>query len=495
MLRKEITLSHYREWFYVTAKVEDSAKRSSAAFSLIFPYWRSPFFTVPFNKYVVRRQCGNGVVKIEVCYKVTKIRFHPINFDTAFVSKKIGVEVFLMTKSMSFRANQSLSRTVLGLHRVGSRLSTERSTQAKDRGVDVLHLSGTPTTPPGENVIEAAQKAARENRHSPSRGLMELREAVSQKLRTENNIETNPVDEILVTNGAQQALFIAILGIIDSGDEVIIPTPAYFTDGIVRMAGGVPIFAPMKQEEGFRLDASKIEKKVSSKTKLLILTNPVNPTGYVATRDDLLAIGKIAERNNLMVISDESYEKILFDGKKHVPIVSLEGMYERTVTIHSCSKSYAMAGWRVGYLFGPPPIINEFVKISEWLQLHGNYICQKAVAAAITGPQDWVERIRLDIQENRNILCDGLSEISNISFVRPSATPNIYPNMSRLNIDDEKFSNFLLESFGIRTEPGPAFNYPGHVRIQFCASKETIRELVKRLKRAVKYISEETAVQ
>jgi aspartate/methionine/tyrosine aminotransferase len=138
-----------------------------------------------------------------------------------------------MERTLNYSINQWLSRTVVGLHRVGSRLSTERCGKAKERGVDILHLSGTPITPPGKNVIEAAQRAACENRHPPSGGLIELREAVSQKLRIENKVESNPGEEILITNGAQQALFIAILGIVERGDEVIIPTPAYFTDGIV----------------------------------------------------------------------------------------------------------------------------------------------------------------------------------------------------------------------------------------------------------------------
>lgn len=386
--------------------------------------------------------------------------------------------------------NKKLSKIVLGLHRVGSRLSTEKSGQAKACGVDVLKLSGTPITLPGVNVIEAAQKAARENIHPPSRGIIELREAVSQKLWNENKVRTNPGEEILITNGAQQALFVAILGIVEKGDEVIIPTPAYFTDGIVLLAGGVPIFAPMRQEEGFRTDAARIEEKITPKTKLLILTNPVNPTGYVATYDDLLALARIAEKNNLIIIADESYEKIIFDGKAHISIAFLEGIYKRTITIHSCSKSYAMASWRVGYLFGPSEITNELVKVSEWMQLHGNYICQKAATAAITGPQDWVERIRLDIEANRDVLVEGLSEISQISFVRPSGTPNIYPNISGIGLNDEKFSDFILQCYGIRTEPGPAFNYPGYIRIQFCATQDTIRELTRRFKQSVDWVCE-----
>jgi aspartate/methionine/tyrosine aminotransferase len=378
-----------------------------------------------------------------------------------------------------------IAKKVSTLHRVGSRVSNERAGYLKSRGVDIVKLSGTPITPPGENVIEAARKAANENIHPPSRGLLELREAIAQKLSMENKIDADPGREIMITNGAQHALFIAITGLIERGDEVIIPTPSYFMNGIVILAGGKPVYSPMKQEEGFKLDADKIEDMITNKTKLLLLTNPVNPTGYVATMKDLVSIAEMVERKNLFVICDESYEKIIFDGKKHISIASLKGMHDRIITVHSFSKSYAMAGWRVGYMFGPFKVVDHLIKIAEWMQLHGNYICQKAAAAAIKGPQDWVKNIRLDIENNRNILVRGLSKIDRISFVKPGATPNIFPNISNLNHNDVDISNFLLKCYGIRTEPGPAFNHSGHIRIQFCARKESIAELVRRLSQAV----------
>lgn len=387
-----------------------------------------------------------------------------------------------------------ISKTVLGLHRVGSRVTSELGAQLRTTGVDVLNIKGAPISPPGKNVIEAAQKAASENGSTPSRGLKELREAVCRKLKNENCLEVDPEKNVLITNGAQHALAMAILGVIESGDEVIIPTPAYFTDGIAILAGGIPVFAPMEQEEGFRLNASKIEEKITSKSKIIILTNPVNPTGYIATRDDLEAIAKIANKYNLLVISDESYEKIIFDGKKHISIASLEGMDKRTITVHSFSKSYAMAEWRVGYLFGHSNIITQVIKISEWIQLHGNYICQKAAAEALVGPQEWVEINRLDIENNRDLIVKDLSEIDKISFIKPNATPNIFINISQLAPDDRSVSDYLIKHYGVRTEPGNDFHYPGYLRIQFCATKETIKELTKRFSRAVEAIFEKKMI-
>lgn len=329
--------------------------------------------------------------------------------------------------------------------------------------------------------MDAAREATRQNITPPSQGLLELREAIAHKLSLENNVETEP-SEVLVTNGAMHALFIAFGELVKPGDEVIVITPSFFFQPQIEFFGGIPVNIPsLPEERGFRPDIENIRNHVTSRTRVIIVCTPSNPTGIVYTKKELVEIGEIAEHNNLLLISDESYEKMIYDGLQHVSPASLQDMKERTITIQSFTKSYAMPGWRIGYISADSRFIDCFTKILQWTTICCNYVAQKSALAALIGPQDWVREIGTRFEHCRDLFLSGLSEIPDISVIKPEAGPFVFPNLSKLTVDIEKISRQLIDKFGVLTVPGSAFLSKDHIRIPFGGEDYVIKEVLKRL--------------
>lgn len=374
---------------------------------------------------------------------------------------------------------------IQALPRVGSRLSLDEAERAGAGGVPVLKTSGTPHTPPPAHVLEAASRAARDNGTAPSQGLPSLREAIAAKLDRENGVRVDPHREVLVTCGAQQGLFLAIVGSLQAGDEILIPTPTYFIDAPVAVSGATPVFVPLDPARGYALEAERIEGAITARTKALLLVNPSNPGGHVATAEELAALGRLAERHDILLIADESYERIVYDGRRHVSVAALDGLARRVVTIHSCSKTYALAGWRVGYLAGPAPLVGEFRKLLEWIQLGCGYVAQVAALAALTGPQEWTLEIRDMFQANRDRLIQELGRCARVPYVVPQGNPNLFLDVRAVGRPAPDVADFLLERHGIRTTPGEYFHAPGHLRLEFGGEPETIAEVGRRLRKAM----------
>jgi len=382
------------------------------------------------------------------------------------------------------------------LPRVGSRRTADLAAESRKKGVDVLKLAAAPALYLPPHLTDAVSKAAREKvSYAPSRGLPELRQAISQKLRAENGIEADPETEILVTNGGNHALTIAAMFALDPGDEVLVPSPCYFFNGFIELAGGVPVYVPMPEEEGFPLRADLLAKKVTGRTKAIILNTPVNPTGYVATERDLEEVAKLAEERDLLVISDESYEKMLYDGRRHVCIGSLPSMKERTITIHSFTKSYGMPGWRVGYTVAPPDATDHLLKLLEWMVLCCGYVGQRAAQAALTGPQDWVNAISKTFEAKRDEVFSGFSKIPGVSLVKPQGGPFVFPNISSLGLDSEQFARIAMTRYGIPADPGHYLGSDAHVRIPFGCEDGVLPELISRMKQCSEGIVRETEVR
>jgi aspartate/methionine/tyrosine aminotransferase len=370
---------------------------------------------------------------------------------------------------------------------VPSRAVDAIARELKKKGVDVLNLSGAPWQRPAGYVLQAARDATRDNIYPSSSGIPELREAISLRFKTESGMKVNPETEILITNGGMQALYVAFTGLINPGDKVLIPSPCFFFNGIIELVGGIPQYCPNGENNNFAWDIDKLEKLVSSKTKMLVVNTPVNPTGYVATKEDLTQIARIAEKHNLLVLSDESYDKQIYDGLQHHSAGSFATMKERTLTVKSFTKSYAMPTWRIGYITGNKDLIRQLRKIHEWMTLYCGYVAQKAATAALTGPQGWVENIRRDFESNRNFVYAAIAKIPQISWVKPQGGPYIFLNISRLNVAPEEFSGRLLREFGIPAESGSYFQSKSHVRIPFGGTNETLHKLIDRLKIAVRH--------
>ena len=386
-----------------------------------------------------------------------------------------------------------LSQRAKNVPRVGSRLWSEKANKYKESGVDVIRLSGAPIGAPGEHVLEAARKAVGDNGKSPSRGLLELREAIAVKVEKENGFSADPRTEILVTNGAMQALYIIMTGLLNPGDEVLMASPAFFFNGIIKLVGGIPVFVPMEEDDGFKLDINRFKEKITSRTKILVINTPANPTGYISTIENLEAMAAVAKEHNLIVLSDESYEKLVYDGRKHISIASLPGMKKRVITVQSFTKSYSMPAWRVGYLIADKELTKVFQIVLEWMVLNCNYVAQKAATAAITGPQDWVRQITTEFEYNRNCFMKEIGRMKNAGCVTPQGGPFLFFNISQFGMNPVEFSDYLLREYGIRTTPGPVFNSDEHVRIPFGGTKENVKEATQRLAAAVFSIFNKTS--
>lgn len=362
--------------------------------------------------------------------------------------------------------------------RNGSRAMYDRADALRRRGKHVIHLTGAPPGPPPGHVLEAASRAVYENGRAPSNGLLELREAISAKLRRENGVVADPVTEVLVTHGGMQALHAAMTAILDPGDEVIFVTPCFYFFGIAELLGAVPVYVSSSEVDGFRVDPLRIAAAVTDRTKLLVLNTPVNPTGVVIPSDDLANILRLAQTRNFLILADESYEKLVFEGKSHVSIGAFEERPERVLTVHSFTKSYAMQGWRVGYVAAAGPFVAAMRKVLEHTILSGNYVAQRAATAVLTGPQDWVHEIGRRIDANRQIVLRGFRAMNPVTFVSPTGGPNIYLNVTRLGGSCSEAAVWLLEEHGVLTVPGDAFKVPGYLRFSFAGERQDLERAI-----------------
>ena len=370
---------------------------------------------------------------------------------------------------------------------IGSLQSGPRIAELRRRGVDVLALYGAPVLPMPPHILEAAAKAVREmGGYPPVQGLPSLRQAIADMVTQEEGQSLDPDSEVLVTNGGMQAAYAVFTALLDPGDELILPVPAFFFDEMIRLVGGTPVLVPTEEEEEYRLDVERIERAISPRTKAILLNTPHNPTGYVATLEDLQALGRVAERHNLLVISDESFRRFVFDGRAHQSMIGVPGLRGRTIVLRSFTKSFALQAWRIGYILAPPPLVEAFSKAQQWMTITVNYVTQKVAEAAITGPQDWLAPLNAQYQRNRDYAYDAISQMEGIWCVKPQGLPLFWLNISALGVSGFEFSQELLTEYGVPSTAGEHFNTPApHVRIAFGGTQETLDKFIDRLGRAV----------
>lgn len=352
---------------------------------------------------------------------------------------------------------------------------------------EVLDLGiGEPDIATPIHVVESAKKALDQGytKYSPNPGFPELRQAIAEKLRRENGIDADPTREIVVTVGGACAIHFALLAILEPGEEVIIPDPGFVTYApCTLLAGGKPVYAPVKEENEFRLKAEDVEPLITEKTKCMMLNSPQNPTGGVQTKKDLEEIANLAEAYDLYVISDEVYEKLLYDEAQHHSIASLPGMFERTITINSFSKTYAMTGWRLGYLVAPEHIASEVVKIQQNTVACPPSFAQIAAIDALKGSHQHVDDMVKRYDQNRRIIVDRLNKLGVVRCVPPKGAFYAFPNISGLGMSSAEFAEQLLEKKGVAVVPGAAFGQrgEGYVRMCFAQQKAVIEEAVERI--------------
>lgn len=364
----------------------------------------------------------------------------------------------------------------------------EKVLQLQKEGRDVIRLQiGEPDFCTPKHIIEAAKEAMDrgETHYAPNRGLLPLREEISKKLRRDNGIQADPATEIMVTSGCAEGLYVAFMGLVEPGDEIIIIEPAYISYlQLTRAAHATPVFVHAKEENGWLPDMDELRAAVTEKTKMLVLNSPSNPTGVVYPRELLEEIAALAREKDFLVLSDEVYEKLIYDGAEHVSIASLDGMWERTITINGFSKAFAMTGWRMGYLAANPDLFLPMLKVHQLAVASSNVIAQNAAITALRAGEETVEAMREEYARRRRFLLDAFAEIPEISCVAPAGTFYIYPNVSGSGMSGKEFADRLLQENGVATVPGTAFDSfcNTHIRISYASSMENLQEAIRRIK-------------
>ena len=353
---------------------------------------------------------------------------------------------------------------------------------------DVAFLSwAKPTSGTPENINQAASQAIQKGLtggYSETAGLEDLREEIVKKLRRKNKISANP-SEILVTVGAIEGLSAAVLAVVDPGDEVIIPVPGYSTHvRQIELASGRPVLVPTVEDQGFKLDLNQIEDAVTSKTKAIVFSSPNNPTGAAYTEEELRSIAEIAQKNNLIVITDEAYEYFTFDGMKHFSIGSIEEIKDQVISTFTFTKTYAMTGWRIGYVHASKEWIAQIKKAHIPLAICAPVVSQYAALEALRGPQDCIDEFHSHYLKTRNLMCSRLDELDHVfTYQIPKGSYLMFPKMIREQDQDSRtFAIDLLQKAHVSTTPGIAFKGEGHVRMSFCVSEEEINKAFDRMK-------------
>jgi len=285
-------------------------------------------------------------------------------------------------------------------------------------------------------------------------------------------------------------MFLTALAFLGSGDEALVLDPyypAYFEETLI--AGAKPVTVPLSEETSYRIEAKHLEQYVTPRTKMVWLSSPVNPTGHLFSKKDLEEVAAVAERNDLLVFADEIYEKLVYDGAEHTSIGSLPGMADRVITANGFSKSYAMTGWRIGYVAAERRLVSQMSKLHYYTVLCASTIAQKAAYAALNGPQDCVREMLQEYARRREVVLQALKEIDGISYVRPKGAFYVFPNISKFSKNDEAVAETLIREFSVATVPGSGFGRAGagHLRLSYSVSMPEIREGLNRLQKGLEH--------
>ena len=353
---------------------------------------------------------------------------------------------------------------------------------------DVISLGiGEPDFTTPKPIIEAGVQSLHhgETHYTSNAGILEVRKAISDHLDKLYGVSYDPVSEVLITVGASEGLYLTMTALLDPGDEVIIPTPCFVAyQAEVMLAGGVPVEIAGRMEDNFDLNLTDLKAAITPRTKMIFLGFPSNPTGAVASRETLLEVAKIAEQHDLIVVSDEIYDRLVYGGFKHVCFASLPGMRGRTVTLGGFSKAYAMTGWRIGYVCAPAQILAGLTRIHQYTIMSAPTTAQFAALEAIKGGEDFVKEMVSEYDRRRRLIVDGLNHIGLPTF-EPKGAFYAFPKVSVTGLDDETFANRLLQEEKVAVVPGNAFGAGGEgfARCCYATAYNQIEEALVRIER------------
>ncbi len=355
----------------------------------------------------------------------------------------------------------------------------------KAEGVDVCGFgAGEPDMDTPEHIKAACIEALQAGftKYTPSSGIPELRQAISEKFKKDNALEYKP-SQIIVSNGAKQSCFNAIMAVCDPGDEVIIPAPYWLSyPEIVRLAGAESAIVQTSEKNSWKITAEQFENAMTPKTKMIILNTPGNPTGSIYTREELRAISEVAAEEDIYILSDEIYEKLTYDGAEHVSIASLTPeAYDLTITVNGFSKAYAMTGWRLGYLGAPEAIAKAIDSMQSHSTSNPCSFAQKGALAALKGDQQCVTDMRDEFDIRRQYMFDRISSIQGLSAVKPLGAFYVLVNISNLGLKSQNFSDRLLSKANVAVVPGIAFGDDHTIRLSYATSLDVIKTGLDRI--------------
>lgn len=379
------------------------------------------------------------------------------------------------------RVSQLLASSTLAI--------TARAKELKASGKDVVNFAGGEPDFDTPVSIKNAAIAAINNgftKYTPSIGTVELRKAIANKFKTDNGLDYSP-NQIAVSCGAKHSIFNLIQVLIDEQDEVIIPAPFWVSyPEMVGLAGGKSVFVATKAQNGFKMTAAEFSKSITNKTKVLILNSPSNPTGMLYSKEELAPIAEICVKNNIYVISDEIYEKLIYDVEHYVSIASLgKEIFDLTFTVNGVSKAYSMTGWRIGYCAGNTDVMEFLKKYQDHSTSNPCSISQAAALQALNEPESLVTAMRDKFKERRDLITSLFDEIKEVSYIRPQGAFYLFCDFSKLGVSDS-IAKKILDEKNVALIPGEGFGAPGYMRLSFATSNERIKEGVRRIAQWVK---------
>ncbi|MDQ2964827.1 MAG: pyridoxal phosphate-dependent aminotransferase [Chloroflexota bacterium] len=372
---------------------------------------------------------------------------------------------------------------------IGTETAFEAAARARAleaTGRSVIHLEiGEPDFDTPANVRAAAKKALDEGltHYPPFAGLADLRAAIAEDATARKGFAVDS-SQVFVTVGGKGVMVYAIFALVDPGDEVIVPDPGYpIYESITRFVGGTPVPIPIRMENEFRLDVDELASLITKRTKLLVINSPANPTGGVLTPDDIKRIAALAVRHDLIVLADEIYARILYDGAEHLSIASLPGMAERTIVLDGFSKTFAMTGWRLGYAIVPPALIKAYGTLIINTISGATAFAQAGAIEALRGPQDAVDAMVAEFRARRDLVVDGLNEIPGVRCLKPQGAFYVFPEISGTGFIGAELADRLLHDAGVCVLAGTAFGGLGtsHIRISYANSRENLAEALRRI--------------
>ena len=370
------------------------------------------------------------------------------------------------------------------------RLMLEKATQLQKQGKDIIHMEiGRPDFDTPQVIKQAAYDSiARGNVfYTSNYGSPELRKAIAEKLQRDNHIAYEP-EEILVTIGVGEGTYAAVAAFLEPGDEILVPNPIWLNYiHVPNFFGAVPVSYDLKEENDFQIDMEQLKSLITPKTKMLVINTPGNPTGTVQSRETLEALAKLATQHDLIVLSDEIYEKLVYGGAEHISIASLPGMKERTITLNGFSKCYSMTGWRLGYAAAPREFIQAMVRVHHYINTCASSFVQEAGITALEKAEPDVQEMVKEYARLRDYMVQALNDIPGVHCKPPGGAFYVFANIQSFGLSSNEMADYLLEQAGIATVAGSAFGTQGegYIRLSYACSYERIVEGMARMKDAL----------